>query len=167
MTEKNLKKDEKSGNGSEPEFKRRKTLILPKLQLSLVKAALVLFIAAAVIFYATINIVFKRLEEIAIAAGLDQNHPFFAELSSLENVTATVYGITVLLSIITIYVGGLRLSHRIAGPIYVLNRHIERICRGETSEDLKFRKDDFMLDVKDNFNKLMKKYRELLAKSGG
>jgi hypothetical protein len=159
-------KNEKDNTAKDlvPHFKRSKTLIIPQLQLSLVMGALLIFIAAAVIFFATANIVFMKIEELAFTAGLDKNQIFMTDLKSLENTTAIIYGITVLTGITIIFLGGLRLSHRVAGPIYVLNRQIESFCRGELPTDLKFRKGDFLIDIQDNFNKLMIRYRDLLNK---
>jgi methyl-accepting chemotaxis protein len=152
-------------HGERPSFRRRKILIIPKLQLSLVMAALIVFILAAVIFFATVNVVFLKLREIGLSAGLTPESVFFTDLKSLEDATAMVYGITVLVGIVTLYIGGLKLSHRVAGPIYVLNRHIQQVTAGETFSDLRLRKDDFMQDVQASFNQLLKQYRELLEKS--
>ncbi len=150
---------------SAPKFKRRKTLILPRLQLSLIMAALIVFIIAAGIFFGTISIVFLKLQQIAINTGLEANHALFLELKSLENITATVYGLTVVVAIFILFVGGLRLSHRVAGPIYVLNRQIVRFINRENPPDLRFRKDDFMDDLQDNFNRLMSDYKKLQEES--
>lgn len=146
------------------QFKRKKKLILPKLQLTLIMAALLVFIAASVVFFATLQIVFLKLNQIALQAGLVEGSNFFLELKGLENVTASVYGITILISIIFIFVGGIRLSHKVAGPIYYLNRHINRVTDGETLEGVTFRKGDFLLDLCDSFNKLMEQHRELADK---
>ncbi|GEM_PF-4281496 len=47
------------------------------------------------------------------------------------------------------------LSHKLIGPIYNLKHHLRNIKEGRTSEHIKFRKDDFFLDLAEEFNSLL------------
>lgn len=152
---------EHAQNKDNSHFKRKKKLILPRLQLSLVMAALVVFILTSVVFFATVQIVFLRLQQLGLEAGLVQGSQFFTDLSNLENLTAVIYGATILVSILAIFWGGIRLSHKVAGPIFYLNRHIIQVCNGETNKNISFRKGDYIADLEQSFNMLMERYRKL------
>ena len=146
---------------SKTSHKRKQKLILPKLQLSLIFTSIIIFILASVIYFATVNIVFLKLNHLGIELGLKPNSSFFKELSSLESITAKIYGITVFVGLLTSFFIGLKLSHKVAGSIYCFNKHIKNVCNGKTNEDVRFRKNDYLLELQDNFNLLMEKYRNL------
>ena len=58
--------------------------------------------------------------------------------------------------------GGLYLARKIAGPIFALRRHLERVADGESVADLAFRKDDYFAALQIAFNRHMETYRKLL-----
>ena len=53
-----------------------------------------------------------------------------------------------------------RLSNRFAGPVYRLQRHIRDVANGGTPSVLKFRSDDFWLDLPDAYNDLLARLAE-------
>lgn len=141
-------------------YKRKQILVIPKMQLTLIAASIGIFIFSSVIFFATLNIVFMKMHMLGINLGYAPDSQYFSEIKELEAVTSKIYGLTVLLGILITYFGGLKLSHKIAGPIYYLNKQIKSICNNENMNGVKFRKGDFLLELQDNFNLLMKKFRE-------
>ena len=57
-------------------------------------------------------------------------------------------------------VWGLALSHRVAGPILHLKRHMDAISiDAPHSEEVKFRKNDFFMDLADSYNRHFKKLK--------
>src|SRR5206468_4748451 len=52
------------------------------------------------------------------------------------------------------------LSHRIAGPLYRLERHLEGVAEGKEPTDVKFRKGDFYQHLAEACNKVMARLRE-------
>lgn len=57
---------------------------------------------------------------------------------------------------------GLLLSHRIAGPIFRLEKDLEEIAEGNFNRRITFRKKDEMRSVADKINKLLDKVQERL-----
>lgn len=51
----------------------------------------------------------------------------------------------------------LRLSHRIFGPLVPISRHIVELQNGNYSSRVQLRKDDFMVELKDELNLLAEK----------
>lgn len=51
---------------------------------------------------------------------------------------------------------GLYLTNRIAGPIYKLKIHMEKLAEGQEVEDIAFRKNDYFKELAELFNKLNK-----------
>lgn len=50
----------------------------------------------------------------------------------------------------------MRFSHRLVGPLYRFRKTIQAIAAGEQVELLTLRKGDFLLDMKDDFNEMLK-----------
>ncbi len=48
---------------------------------------------------------------------------------------------------------GIWFSHRVAGPLHRLQRHMADISEGKTVSDLKFREGDYFPELADQFNK--------------
>jgi signal transduction histidine kinase len=52
------------------------------------------------------------------------------------------------------FVIGIRLSHRIYGPIVAINRYIDSLTEGNYKARLTLRKDDDLTEIRDSLNKL-------------
>lgn len=53
---------------------------------------------------------------------------------------------------------GLYFSNRIAGPIYQVRKAINQLLSGNSSIDLRFRKNDYFQELSEPMNQLIKKY---------
>lgn len=60
--------------------------------------------------------------------------------------------LAVLIMLVFIGFYGLRLSHRVAGPVYAFSRHLDFIRRGIYYNDLKLRKKDEFKNLANSFN---------------
>jgi hypothetical protein len=49
----------------------------------------------------------------------------------------------------------LRMSHRVAGPMYRVRRHLSQVLEGRDVDQLRFRRDDFWHDVAGKINALV------------
>lgn len=49
----------------------------------------------------------------------------------------------------------IKLSHRFAGPIFRLRRAIREVASGEAPQRIKFRKNDFWMDLADDYNAML------------
>ncbi|MGE0763550.1 MAG: hypothetical protein AB7N80_09765 [Bdellovibrionales bacterium] len=52
---------------------------------------------------------------------------------------------------------GLYLTNRIAGPLFRLQRHMESVASGQTTEPLAFRKKDYFSDIIEPYNKILQR----------
>jgi nitrogen fixation/metabolism regulation signal transduction histidine kinase len=50
----------------------------------------------------------------------------------------------------------IQLAHRIVGPLYRLRKLMQAVTAGEEVEPMKLRKDDFLQDLKDEFNDMLR-----------
>lgn len=64
----------------------------------------------------------------------------------------------VLIFIVIVY--GLRFSHRIAGPVYALNRNMSYVKQGRLSQDLHLRDHDEFQSLAASFNTMLKTLRD-------
>ena len=51
-----------------------------------------------------------------------------------------------------VWYGSLKQSHRIAGPVYVFNREINRICNGDLGANIHLRDKDMFMETADDIN---------------
>ena len=52
---------------------------------------------------------------------------------------------------------GFWLSNRIAGPLFRLERHMYEVAEGKIDSELKFREKDYVTDIAEAFNEVVKK----------
>lgn len=57
----------------------------------------------------------------------------------------------------------LKMSHRFTGPIHRLKNEIRRLADGETVSELKFRDNDFWLELSTDFNRIANRIQETRA----
>ncbi len=76
------------------------------------------------------------------------------ELPSLVPLLITVMGF-VLVSVMFLLYNALKISHRIAGPIYRICKCIQRIRSGDASFEITLREGDHLEEVRDELNQLL------------
>ena len=134
-------------------------MVDPKLQYSVVSSFFVVFILASAIYQVAMSYAFLEVHAILQALQLPPGHAAVARLERVEDVVAIAFvGIFAAFTAV-IWWAGLRLSHRIAGPIFALTRHLHRVAEGRSDSDISFRKDDYFNDLQDAFNRHMDSYR--------
>ncbi len=143
--------------------RRRSSVVDPKLQYSLVKSFLVVFVLASCVYYATMTLAFLEVYRILDATQDLDHHQIVAKVQHLEGLAAWAFAGFLLAFTLIIWWAGLKLSHRIAGPIFALTRHLNRVAEGRTDADLRFRKNDYFSALQDAFNRHMETYRRRLS----
>lgn len=150
MTTKNNKPSER------PSFWKRKYLVYPKFQLTLI---LLNSFVTIVLFTMTVMLMVKShmyLENIVRQTRLPSQNIFIEMLNQqLRSLLFYMGGATVLAVLITGIVT-LSLSHKMAGPMIRLRRYFSDIEKtGHVNEDLVFRKSDFFVDLAPIINKAL------------
>ena len=64
-------------------------------------------------------------------------------------------GTVVLLGILFIY-DAIVATHRVVGPLYRLRQTIKAVTAGEEISPVAFRKDDYLLELRDDFNEMLR-----------
>jgi methyl-accepting chemotaxis protein len=145
--------------------RRRSSIIDPKLQYSLVKSFLLVFVVASGIYYVATTFAFLQVYAILDAVSGPERADVLARVEQLEHLLAWGFGCTLCAFAAFIWRAGLRLSHRIAGPIFALTRHLNRVADGRTDADLQLREDDYFAALQEAFNRHMDAYRQRAAKA--
>jgi nitrogen fixation/metabolism regulation signal transduction histidine kinase len=141
---------------------RRRIIVDPKLQYSLMTTLLVVFVLASAIFYITMSLALLEVHTTVETLQLPQEHRIFSDLQQIENSAMLTFAATFIGFAILVVWGGLYLARKIAGPIFALRRHLERVADGETVADLAFRNDDYFTALQTAFNRHMDAYRKQL-----
>jgi signal transduction histidine kinase len=76
-----------------------------------------------------------------------------------NRVVYLVFGAVVLIGILFIY-DAIVFAHRIVGPLVRFRKVCQAVRDGEATELVKLRKDDFLQDLKDEFNDMLKALEE-------
>ncbi len=92
--------------------------------------------------------------------GGGNGESFFANIN-----TFFMIKVVVLLLLGSLLIGALSLfaSHRIAGPIFRLNKSLKNITKGNYDERLSFRKNDYFQEIAKNFNDMADSFEHKLT----
>ena len=144
-----------------PSFYRRKYLINPEFQWTVIGFFIGLAVVTILVFFWAFHLVFGNFVEQAKGIGLVEGHPLFQMLAEQEKAINLTLLSTAFLMFLFLVIGGIILSHHIAGPIYRLTKQLEKMRDGEDFEDIQFRKKDFFHEVAPLVNELGKKIKAL------
>jgi hypothetical protein len=146
-----------------PKWLRRKLLINEHFQYRFILFAGGVALLACFLFYATASYFFAKYTSFAIEVGLRPSDPFFKVLFNMENLLTYMFAFTSAVTIVVSIVGGLMFSNRVAGPMYRLRMHCDKVARGETLEGVSFRDKDYFHEVAVAYNEQMSTIRERLG----
>ena len=123
--------------------KRSNILINPEFQLSIINYVAVLFLVVTFIFF-LLNVTFYYiLKQKGIDAGLLPSSEYFIFLNKAAKLMSIAFFAVSFVVVFIIYFFGLRLSHRIAGPIYKINTTLDKMLESHTFHEIKLRKNDY------------------------
>lgn len=146
--------------------KRKKYLIDAKFQLKLISTVVVLIIGAIIISgLVSYSITIYQEEKSNIqfyGTTPGGNINDMMEISSLFIVKPIVFKSLLIGGILSIIIASALMffySHCLAGPIYHIEKHLEKIIEGNYNEKLYFRKNDEFKQLSDIINKLQDKLK--------
>ena len=138
---------------------RKTYFVNPRLQLQLILGANLLALISVVLI-ATLNYyVQSHLQNYASALNLPPVHPFSDVLAKHEADFDRLCLLVGLVQFAIFNVTAIFLSHRIAGPLYRLQRHLDEVGEGKEPGDVKFRKGDLYQELAEACNKVMARLR--------
>lgn len=86
---------------------------------------------------------------------LDQTHPISTALERFYFMIGLSFGLGTLAFSCIFFVAGLIISHKIAGPLFNLKRHLKEIRESGEYKEVKFRKKDYFHDLQDEINEFI------------
>ena len=116
------------------------------------------------VFYFSNLMFFRKFTEMGKAFGLPEGHNFYVFIDQQRSIMNKIFLFSGVSFTVMLFVLGIYYSHRIAGSLYRLNKHLLKLSETLEFEDLRFRKNDFFQEIPDSFNVFMKKMRENYTK---
>ena len=143
---------------NEPKNNFRKVLIInPRFQYRMMIHALTLGAFIVGVLYGANYYLFYNLAQTGIQLGLPATHPYFQFLEQQNLLMNWIFLITagVVLSVILLW--GAVISHRIAGPVYRICKHLQTMAETKKVSEVSFRKNDYFPELADSLNSYLKK----------
>ena len=139
-------------------FQRKVILINPKFQLKISGYFAILSIINIGIFYGCIRYFFSLFTKMGAEVGLPKNHVYFMFVEDQVMAMNIVFGVTSLITISFLMFSGVYISHKVAGPLYRLNKCMREMANGEMEvSEINFRNGDFFQELADGFNLFIKR----------
>ncbi len=152
---------ETSADAASKQYKRTQFLVLPGFQLRFMLYIIGFALFGIVVLYASNHIYFNRLIAEGQQLGLAPDHIYFEFVNQQRELLNTTFMMVAAVVFGALIVMGLVLSHKIAGPIYRIQLHLQEIREtGEASRPLAFRDSDFFPEVADLVDELVERARK-------
>jgi hypothetical protein len=131
---------------------KRKYLIYPELQFTLIIANLIVMIGVFGAVFFSIYHSYSRLKSDGTKLGLPVDHAYFRFVDLQSKTVYQSLGIALAVAFIISVIATLVLSNKMAGPIVRLINFFKGITNGQEVKELRFRKRDFFKDLPEQVN---------------
>ncbi len=138
---------------------RKTYFVNPRVQLQLVLGANVLALISATLISVLMFQMQSHLENYATLAVLAGAEPTVAEIARNDAAITRICLIVGIVQFVLFNATAVLLSHRIAGPLYRLERHLRQVGGGAAPEDVKFREGDLFQSLAEASNGVMARMR--------
>ena len=142
--------------------KKRSLLINPKFQWTLIGYAALVSVLILISIYALFSFGFHQFNQFGSQAGLAPDNIYFQFIEMQQSTfTRVIVAIAIVVTAILL-IGGLYISHRIAGPIYRMQKELQDMSE-EKPVDLRaiqFRKKDYFPELAETFNHLVEVWKK-------
>jgi hypothetical protein len=144
----------------EKKFKRRRILINKPLQfvfsgITIYFILIVIIVVGGLTYFITLNTILSQLEI---------ENKFINAYEIVKNINILLLkrtGFLILLLIILVFYLEIRFLHRVAGPLYRIEKTLKEISEGKDVEPIKLRKKDFYKTLADEVNKVIEYINKL------
>lgn len=130
-------------------MKRKKILIYPKFQITLLANSVFIFLLVTVFMSFELYLAYRSLIQMGTQVHLPENHVYFQFVQMQFKSIFSHFVIGIVLSTAFSALISLFISHRIAGPLVRLKEYFQSITDKKKIPDsaLAFRKNDYMRDL--------------------
>jgi signal transduction histidine kinase len=143
---------------------RKTYFVNPRLQLQLILGANILALISVAVISMLMFYSESQVHSYGAAINHAPNHPFLAHVAQQKAYFARMCLVIGVIQFLLFNLTAIFLSHRIAGPLYRLEHHLEDVASGKEPRDVKFRKGDLYQSLAEACNKLMARLREASVK---
>jgi sensor histidine kinase YesM len=141
-----------------PSYARKVYLINPKFQWTMIRWTMLLALLISAAYYLSNVFFFKQLAKLGANANLPPDHIFYQFVSQQQLKMSIIFLCTSLIVAMVVIGFGIITSHRIAGPIYRMCKHLNE-SDPKAAPNVKFREKDFFPELADSFNSFMAKMK--------
>ncbi|MGZ6371291.1 MAG: hypothetical protein ACXWPM_11100 [Bdellovibrionota bacterium] len=113
-------------------------------------------VGTLLIFYGAKIYFFHQVQLYLSTLGFPADHVLFDFLTKQSRVMDLIFGGAALVESLFLAWMGLKLSHKVAGPLFRLRKEMERVGEGGEIVPLKFRDGDYFEELADAYNGLSK-----------
>lgn len=138
---------------------RRNFLINPRFQLPYMGIMVATAMVTIGILYGANVYFFNDFADMGRSIGLPADHVFFQFLDEQHRTLNVIFGAFGAVAFCAMCLIGMFVSHRVAGPLHRLNRHMKDVASGGTDQDVTFRKGDFFPELAESMNGVMRRVR--------
>ena len=89
----------------------------------------------------------------------------FSDISQLKQILAYAIAATEITALLVVYRISIIESHRIAGPVFVLERSLRQVKEGDLSFTMRLRAKDHFHETRDRFNETLEELRTRIEKA--
>ena len=141
---------------------RKKRLVNPEFQLSFMRYFVAIAVVTLAVFYGAKIFFFHEVRAHLASLGFSADHALFDFLSRQSLTMDGIFAAAAILESAFLTWIGLKLSHRVAGPLYRLRSEMLRTAHGGEVKNLKFRDGDYFNDLADAYNEQMAEIQKRL-----
>jgi hypothetical protein len=146
-------------NTLSPSKKRLRFLVMPGFQIRFMVYILCFAAFGISVLYGSNYIYFSRLVAEGQGMGLAPDHIYFEFIEQQKRLLNVIFIAVSALVFGGMVIAGLVLSHKIAGPVYRIQRYLQTVYEeGVPQGKLKFRDGDFFPEVAELINALVEHY---------
>lgn len=139
---------------------RTKYIIHPKFQYTLLLINFIIFVVTFLVVLITSYVSYNDKVTSAMSLKIPQNHAYYQHLYELYNDIFKYLSITMPIALILSIVLTVWISHRFAGPIVRLKSYFDEIAQSGEVKNLKFREDDYFIELPESINKALDKVKK-------
>jgi hypothetical protein len=127
--------------------------IYPQFQLKLIGMIMAISLMAPLTIFSFQTYSFKQQIKNGQMLNLPESHPYFVFYNEFQDKTIFVFFLSLAISFILAIAVGLIVSHRIAGPLVKLKKHLQKVAEDqEKDHPIYFREGDFFRDIAETYN---------------
>ncbi|MBW1741582.1 MAG: methyl-accepting chemotaxis protein [Deltaproteobacteria bacterium] len=150
---------------SQRSYKRRKYIVDHEFQYGMIRKMAILAVLIVVVSLSSLALIYHLYGDVQVEIiqpvpfALSESGGTIEEQSTILELLWPVLSISLLATLVVIFVFGVVISHRMAGPVYSMRRALAEMARGDLSRQVHLRKKDAFKPLAKDINGLKERWR--------